>query len=236
MSFTDTEQVIRKIEDEVKLALAKAIAKAAEEATNEEQCEGVRDLTQAFLFLPVMGDLPDFVHSHGGVAVTPTGTGTTPPVGGHTHGTPAPTASSSTAPTTTGSHAHAAGIADMPSAAEGQLDALLEAAGVDDAAGGAGPIPGMDSGTTTPAPTPVTPQQMRLEQAVEDARIALMDALAKAAKQPIEKSACLVLLAEAFNLLPGPMTTPTTAATPPPVQAHGTPQPAPAPVAHSHGM
>jgi hypothetical protein len=253
MSFTDTDSLIRQLKGEVKLALAKAITQGAERAGNEEECEAVRDLAQAFIFLPVMGDLPDFVHSHGGVAVIPTAAATTTP----TPTTPAPMPTM--APVDVGSHAHAAGIADLPSGAETQLDALLQQAGVDPNAPDTNPSghsmpPATPAPAPTPAPTPVTPVQMRLEQAVEDARLALADALSKASKSALDKSACIVLLAEALNLLPMPTPPDTTGTTPPPAHSHagapapghshGTPAPAPAPApppvsqpppVHSHG-
>jgi hypothetical protein len=237
MSFTDTENLLTKIEEDVKLVLARAIAKAAASATGEKACQGVRDLAQAFIFLPVRGDLPDFVHSHGGVVVPPTTTPTpspspspspTPAPGGHAHGQPQPTSGHTTSA--------------LPSDLEDRLDNLLDKAGVDDDAADMGAVV---TPTPTPAPTPVTPQQMRLERELEEARVALIDALAKAAKEPIENSRCLVLLAEAFNLLPGPMGS----SSGPSgggggAHSHGTPTPTPTPrptpvpqppVGHSHG-
>lgn len=264
MSLTDTETLLRTIRGNVKLALAKAIASAADSAENEEDCETVRDLAQAFIFLPTMGDIPDFVHSHGGVDVTPTPTPaptpsptptpTPTPAPVHSHGTPAAAAGQ----VTTGSHAHADGIADLPAGIETQLDALVEKAGIDPMAQDTGmktvtSTAASGAGAAMPTPAPITPAQMALEQALEDARVAVMDALAKASKHAIEKSECIVLLAEAWSLLPRPnVTLPPLghshgAAGPAPGHSHGTPaptptpspaptpSPTPVPPVHSHG-
>jgi hypothetical protein len=279
MSFTETDALIKTIKDEVKLALVRAIARGAERVDSVEDCVALNDLAQAFNLLPVMGDLPDFVHTHGGVPFPPTGGGTT--AGGgtsggggttmHTHGAAAPASSGSAASAGVGSHASAPGVADMPAGDQSALDELLSAAGIDpnvapDPTGATTPDvttgAGTGTTTTTPPPTPVTPAQMRLEQAVEDARIALADALSKLAKSPLDNHKCLLLLADALNTLPIPNPdttgggggggggmhthgTPAPTPTPPPMHSHGSPAPTPPPPppvqthggpGHSHGF
>jgi len=162
--MSTVEPVLAELKDEVKLALVGAITEGAARATNEERCRALRDLAQAFIFLPVRGDLPGFVHSHSGVPFSP--------------------------------------------------------------GGGAGPAP----------PIQITPGQIRLEDELEEARIALVDALANLASSPenrIENSTCIVLLAEAFDLLPPPIGTMGGSGRGVPPTPPTTP--APPSLGHSHG-
>ncbi|MDQ6947524.1 MAG: hypothetical protein M3256_14935 [Actinomycetota bacterium] len=225
VSMSNVEHQLADTKDDIKLALVQAITKGAPRAVSEGQCKALRDLAQAFIFLPVMGDLPDFVHSHGGAAVTPGNA--TPPSSGpaHAHGSPA----TGSAQSAHGSH-HTPSSADtppLPPDLEERLDEIMEdPGGVEDEAseGGAPAVPS--------APSPITPEQIRLEDELEEARIALLDALAKSAHKPLENSACVVLLAEAFNLLPRPIGMSVSGGG----QGQVTP-PAPTPSpGHSHGL
>ncbi len=220
--MSTVEPELAELKDEVKLALVGAITKGAARATNEERCRALRDLAQAFIFLPVRGDLPDFVHSHGGVPFSPGGgagpaSASSPPAAG-VHG-PHPV------------HHSSVDTPPLPHDLEERLDDLMEGAdGADDEAGEEG---GAD---LTPTPTPITPGQIRLEDELEEARVALVDALAnlaRAPKNPIENSTCIVLLAEAFDLLPPPIGTMGGSGRGVPPTPPTTP--APPSLGHSHG-
>jgi len=236
VSLANDDLQLRGTKVQVKLALVRAIAKRAAGATEVEHCQALLDLARAFVFIPVPGELPDFVDSSG-APMTPA---TVPPAGGgggggggHGHGAPAPSAHG-------GAHASAPGVPPLPSALEDRLDEIMEEPDADDPAKPA-PAP-----APAPAPTPITPEQIKLEDELEEARIALVDALAEAARRPIEHSGCIVRLAEALNVLPRPKVAGMGGHAHAPGHSHGAPpapapppppRPAPSPApGHSHGL
>ncbi len=226
MSLANDDLQLRGTKVQVKLALVRAIAKRAAGATEVEHCQALLDLARAFVFIPVPGELPDFVDSSG-APMTPATMPAAGGGGGHSHGSPAPSAHG-------GAHASAPGVPPLPSALEDRLDEIMEEPDADDPAK---PAP-------APAPTPITPEQIKLEDELEEARIALVDALAEAARRPIEHSGCIVRLAEALNVLPKPKVPGMGGHAHAPGHSHGAPPapapprlPAPSPApGHSHGL
>lgn len=230
-------QRLRAARLEAKLALARAITKAAPKSVRERDCACIQGLAVSFnLIPPSFGAGPDaadggVVHVHGGqVTVHAGGGGGGGGGGGQTHmhgGVPAPAGHAH------GTQFHQHGdiggavdptVAPLSDELEERLDHLQEHA--------------MGEGGQSPSPNPLalTAQEAAvLRRALTEAKTAVAEAITEAASASSQDQvcACIQQLSVAFNILPAPSMVVGTGGGGG-GHTHGAPPPPPPPV-HAHG-